>query len=56
MSDPTIQEALKLFKREVPAPAMTEYEIEQQAFRRNYERLKAERLAREAKLEGDKSV
>jgi phosphopantothenoylcysteine synthetase/decarboxylase len=52
MNDPTIQEALKLFKQEVPAPAMTEYEIEQQAFRRNYERLKAERLATEAKSRG----
>jgi hypothetical protein len=31
-------------KRKVP----TEYETEQEAFRKNYERLKAERLAREA--------
>jgi hypothetical protein len=28
--------------------ASTEYETEQEAFRKNYERLKAERLAREA--------
>jgi hypothetical protein len=29
-------------------PAATEYEKAQEAFRKNYERLKAERLAREA--------
>lgn len=35
------------FKRAGRTPA-TEYEAQQEAFRKNYERLKAERLAREA--------
>jgi hypothetical protein len=34
--------------------AATEYEREQEAFRKNYERLKAERLAREAAKSKDK--
>jgi hypothetical protein len=33
--------------------ATTEYEREQEAFRKNYERLKAERLAREAAKSDD---
>ena len=35
-------------------PALTEYEKVQEAFRKNYERLKAERLAREAAKSDDK--
>jgi len=34
-----------------PVQAISEYEREQQAIRSNYERLKAERLAREADCE-----
>jgi cell fate (sporulation/competence/biofilm development) regulator YlbF (YheA/YmcA/DUF963 family) len=34
--------------------AVTEYEKAQEAFRRNYERLRAERLAREAAMFKDK--
>ena len=36
------------FQRAGKRKAATEYEAEQEAFRKNYERLKAERLAREA--------
>jgi hypothetical protein len=36
------------FQRAGKRKASTEYEIEQEAFWKNYERLKAERLAREA--------
>ena len=36
------------FQRAGKRKAATEYETEQEAFRKNYERLKAERLAREA--------
>jgi len=36
------------FQRAGKRKASTEYETEQQAFWKNYERLKAERLAREA--------
>ena len=36
------------FQRTGKRKAATEYEIEQEAFRKNYERLKAERLARDA--------
>ena len=46
MSD-TLEEASKLFRRIEPAPTVTEYQREQQAIRDNYQRLKAERLARE---------
>jgi hypothetical protein len=35
-------------------PIATEYEKAQEAFRKNYERLKAERLAREAAKSDDK--
>jgi hypothetical protein len=48
MNDTKFEEASKLFRRIETAPTMTEYEREQQAVRANYERLKAERLAREA--------
>jgi len=36
------------FQRAGKRKASTEYDTEQEAFRKNYERLKAERLAREA--------
>jgi hypothetical protein len=36
------------FQRAGKRKATTEYEIAQEAFRKNYERLRAERLAREA--------
>jgi hypothetical protein len=36
------------FQRAGKRKAATEYEVEQEAFWKNYERLKAERLAREA--------
>jgi hypothetical protein len=36
------------FQRAGKRKAATEYETAQEAFRKNYERLKAERLAREA--------
>ena len=36
------------FQRTGKRKASTDYETEQEAFRKNYERLKAERLAREA--------
>jgi hypothetical protein len=48
MNDTNLEEALQLFNQPVPAPTMTEYQLEQQRIRANYERLKAERLAREA--------
>ena len=42
-------EALNLFRRaEKPVIPNSEYEREQQSIRSNFERLKAERLAREA--------
>jgi hypothetical protein len=42
------REAGKTFQRAGKQKAATEYEEAQQAFWKNYERLKAERLAREA--------
>ena len=47
MNDTNFEEALKLFEQIEPAPSMT-YAQEQQAFHANRERLKAERMAREA--------
>jgi hypothetical protein len=48
------REAGRTFQRAgKPSPA-TEYEKAQDAFRKNYERLKAERLAREATKSDDK--
>jgi len=41
-------EARKVFRQVDAAKAMTEHEIAQKAFHANRERLKAERLAREA--------
>jgi hypothetical protein len=42
------------FQRGSKRKAATEYETEQEAFWKNYERLKAERLAREAAQSKDK--
>jgi hypothetical protein len=42
------REALKAFRKVDGEKAMTEHEIAKKAFSDNYERLKAERLAREA--------
>jgi hypothetical protein len=42
------RESVSAFQRAGKRKAATEYEIAQEAFRKNYERLKAERLAREA--------
>ena len=47
MTDPKYDEALALFEPTIPAPTMSEYQREQQLILSNYERLKAERLARE---------
>jgi hypothetical protein len=49
MNDTKFTEAEKLFQETKPAPAptMTEYQREQQRVRQNYDRLRAERLARE---------
>jgi hypothetical protein len=49
MNDRILKEAERLFEApQHPAPAISEYEREQLAIRSNFERLKAERLAREA--------
>lgn len=42
------REMVRTFQRAGKRKAATEYEAAQEAFRKNYERLKAERLAREA--------
>ena len=42
------RETAGAFQRAGKRKAATEYETAQEAFRKNYERLKAERLAREA--------
>jgi hypothetical protein len=47
MNDPKYDEALALFEKPKPAPTMSDYRLEQQAFHANRERLKAERLKRE---------
>jgi hypothetical protein len=44
------REARKAFRQVEAEKAMSEYEIAQKAFSANRERLKAERLAREAEL------
>jgi hypothetical protein len=48
VSDPK-EEALKFFVQPIPAPMISEYEAERRAQLANRERLKAERLAREAR-------
>jgi hypothetical protein len=55
MNDTTLEEAQRLFKQPAPAPTMTEYQLEQMRIRANYERLKAERLTREAAADGKPS-
>ena len=42
------RELLRAFQRAGKEKVAAEYETAQEAFRKNYERLKAERLAREA--------
>ena len=42
------RELVRAFQRAGKREVTTEYETAQEAFRKNYERLKAERLAREA--------
>ena len=42
------RDLVRAFQRAGKRKAATEYETAQDAFRKNYERLKAERLAREA--------
>jgi len=42
------RQAVKVFLRAGKRKAATEYEKAQEAFQKNYERLRAERLAREA--------
>jgi hypothetical protein len=44
----TTDEILRVFERAKPVEAISEYQREQLAIRSNFERLKAERLAREA--------
>jgi hypothetical protein len=44
------REARKSFRQVEAKKAMTEHETAQEAFTKNFERLKAERLAREATL------
>jgi hypothetical protein len=48
MTDPKL-EASKLFKQGEPASTVGEYERERLAIQKNLAKLKAERLAREAK-------
>jgi hypothetical protein len=48
------REAGRTFQRARKPNAATEYEKAQETFRKNYERLKAERLAREATKSDDK--
>jgi hypothetical protein len=42
------RELMRAFQRAGKRKVATEYDTAQEAFRKNYERLKAERLAREA--------
>jgi hypothetical protein len=44
----TTEEAERLFKQLQPSETLSSYEIEQRRIRHDLERLKAERLAREA--------
>jgi hypothetical protein len=48
MTDPK-SEASQFFKQPEPAVTMSAYQLEQETIQKNRERLKAERLAREAK-------
>jgi hypothetical protein len=51
---PSQREARKAFQRAGKRKAVTEYEKAQEALQKNYERLRAERLAREAAKSNDK--
>jgi hypothetical protein len=51
---PAQREARKAFQRAAKRKAVTEYEKAQEAFQKNYERLRAERLAREAAKSDEK--
>jgi len=51
---PAQREARKAFQRAGKRKAVTEYEKAQEAFQKNYERLRAERLAREAAKPSEK--
>jgi hypothetical protein len=51
---PTQRDAGKAFQRADKRKAVTEYEKAQEAFQKNFERLRAERLAREAAKANDK--
>ncbi|MGB6956884.1 MAG: hypothetical protein WBE54_16750 [Bradyrhizobium sp.] len=53
MTDKKEQDAGRHFQR-AAKPILTDYEKAQEAIRKNYERLKAERLAREAAKPNDK--
>lgn len=48
-----LREADKAFKKVEPPTAMTDYAKAQQSFHENRERLKAQRLARDAKRKDD---
>jgi hypothetical protein len=48
MNDQILEETLRIFAPVQTAPTISEYEREQQAIRANFERLRAERRAREA--------
>jgi hypothetical protein len=52
--DPARRDSVRAFQRADKRKAATEYETAQEAFRKNYERLRAERLAREAAKSKDK--
>jgi hypothetical protein len=51
---PSEREAGKAFQRTGKRKAVTEYEEAQEAFQKNFERLRAERLAREAAKANEK--
>ena len=51
---PAQRQAAKAFLRGDKRKAVTEYEKEQEAFQKNYERLRLERLAREAATSKEK--
>jgi hypothetical protein len=48
MNDRNLEDARRLFEQAKPAPTISEYDIEQKAHQKNRERLKSERLVREA--------
>ena len=52
---PAEREARKAFREVIPGQAMTEYAKAQKSLHENRERLKAERLAREAKAKAESS-